>query len=576
VSVTGIHFDRLQRTFFWCAAIVAGFVRIWAHRHDMNPDGISYIELAAAGTRIGWKGFVNAYWSPLYPFLLSLVFRVLHPVPYWESTVVHLVNFVIYLASLACFEVFLKELIRGQSASNVSWNEAMPVPPQTVWTWAGYISFIWAYQYWQNIVFATPDLCVAGIAFLSTAILLRIRASRGSWTVFACLGAILGLAYLAKAAMFPLAFVFLACGFLAVGSPRRALPRTALALSIFLLVATPLLIGLSKAKHRVTFGDSGRIAYAVYIDGVTAGSLWQGDPPGFGTPAHPVRKLLSVPSVYEFAAPIQGSYPPWYDPSYWYEGVKPRILLNRHVTVLFRSAFVYVQMLLKSGALCVVGIALIFLVRKSGGWSSLMRKQWMAWLPACAALGMYMLVFTEPRYVGGFALILLMSFFVGVRLSRFPPERFLRRTALVMILAPAISVLWSAGWLVAEIIAPQPFEQWEVAQGLRGMGIEPGTAVGTIGCGPYIYWAHLAEVRVVAEIPDSDRNLFWRADPGTKAEIMDKFAEAGAQSVVAVSLPATSSTQGWEHIPGTIYYVHAIAASGRRMASVSSRLGKTD
>ncbi len=61
---------------FWCAALAVGLLQTWAHRNDMTPDGISYIEIAWAAARGGLSHLVNGYWSPLYPFLLSLEFRL--------------------------------------------------------------------------------------------------------------------------------------------------------------------------------------------------------------------------------------------------------------------------------------------------------------------------------------------------------------------------------------------------------------------------------------------------------------------------------------------------------------------
>ena len=37
---------------------------------------------------------------------------------------------------------------------------------------------------------------------------------------------------------------------------------------------------------------------------------------------HPTRKIYDDPTMYEFGTPFKVTYPPWYDPSYWYEGVK--------------------------------------------------------------------------------------------------------------------------------------------------------------------------------------------------------------------------------------------------------------
>jgi hypothetical protein len=102
------------RAFFWCLAIVLGGLHVWVYRNDLNPDSISYIEMAEASMRSGLHALVSGYWSPLYPALLSLGFRILHPSMYWEFTVVHLVNFVVYLADLFCFEFFLRELLAAR------------------------------------------------------------------------------------------------------------------------------------------------------------------------------------------------------------------------------------------------------------------------------------------------------------------------------------------------------------------------------------------------------------------------------------------------------------------------------
>src|SRR5207302_11443021 len=104
------------RMLFWCLAIALGALQVWAHRNEMNPDGISYIEMAEAAARGAWHALANAYWSPLYPLLLSVSFRLFHPRMYWEFTSVHVVNFGLYLVDLFCFEFFLKELLAARRA----------------------------------------------------------------------------------------------------------------------------------------------------------------------------------------------------------------------------------------------------------------------------------------------------------------------------------------------------------------------------------------------------------------------------------------------------------------------------
>src|SRR2546428_2821145 len=109
-SPAGAPRNAYPRLFFWCVVLVSGLLNVWARRNDVSPDSISYIEIAWATARGGLHQIVNAYWSPLYPFLLSLIFRVFHTPVQLDFTVAHLLNFVVYIASFASYELFLKEL----------------------------------------------------------------------------------------------------------------------------------------------------------------------------------------------------------------------------------------------------------------------------------------------------------------------------------------------------------------------------------------------------------------------------------------------------------------------------------
>jgi hypothetical protein len=546
------------RAFFWCAAIAIGMLQAWAHRNGLSPDGISYIEIAEAAGRNGWHALVNAYWSPFYPLLLSISFRIFRPGLNWEFTTVHFVNFALYLANLFCFEIFLKELLAARRRRSESGEEFRPVPDKILWVW-GYLLFLWTCQYWLSPAMVTPDMCVAGLVYLATALLLRVYQGKGNWLLFAALGALLGVAYLAKAAMFPVSFVFLASGFLLYGLKResysKALTRCGPAFAAFLIVAAPLVIALSKEKNRATFGDSGKIAYAEYVNRATWLTHWQGEPPGTGIPAHPTRKIWSDPPMYEFAQPVPGSYPPWYDPSYWYEGIRPHFSLKGQLWVLFRAANLYLKLISRSGALYVVLIALFVWVRKAGKWELGAKELWLVWLPSLAALGMYALVLVEQRYVSGFALALLMWILSSVRISEKAEEAPRKRAVLATMLAMALAIAWPVTRDLNEVMANKPYEHWEVAVRLQGMGISPGTEVGYIGTGLDAYWAHLAGVRIIAEIPGKDQTRFLAADSVKKREILDKFAEVGAKAVVTKDAAVAKSMDGWREIGGTHYYV---------------------
>jgi len=531
----------------------------------MQPDGISYIEIA----KNGGAHFVNGYWSPLYPFLLRLTFRIFRPSLFWEATAVHLTNFAIYLANLACFEVFLKELIRTRNSWAAAQSGQPFVSAQTVWTW-GYVFFLWAARYWVTPAWVTPDLCVAGIVYFIMATMLRIHRGAGGWLTFASLGAVLGLNYLAKAPMFLLAFVFLAFAAFLVPSRKKALPLLTTAVFFFFLLSAPLVFSLSKAKGRLTFGDSGKINYAEFVNGAPKYVHWHGDPPGTGIPVHAERQVFATPPMYEFTIPIPGSYPPWYDPAYWYEGIRPHFAVKGQLLAMYRTASSYLRIVSVTGTLYAVFLTLLALSKRSQFKFAGFRGEWICWpvrIPALAALTMYAFVHVEPRFVGGFLLTVLMCILLRVRVSPFAggtARTSLPAFASIIVLAPALAISWPAVRDFSRIISPESFEQWEVARELHDRGVSPGSTVGYIGTGLDAYWAHLAQVRIVAEIPESSVANFMQADREKKGQLMGKFGELGVKAVLTKYPNVAASMEGWSRIAGSHYFLWVSPASAPR------------
>jgi hypothetical protein len=92
--------------FWWAICLLCAGIYAWADRHAMNPDGMSYVDMASESLRSGPWNLINGYGSPLYPTLLSLAFAILRPCPSAEFPVVHLVNFLIFGVVLICFRFF--------------------------------------------------------------------------------------------------------------------------------------------------------------------------------------------------------------------------------------------------------------------------------------------------------------------------------------------------------------------------------------------------------------------------------------------------------------------------------------
>ena len=54
---------------------------------------------------------------------------------------------------------------------------------------------------------------------------------------------------------------------------------------------------------------------------------------------HPTREIFAAPATFEFKEPFKGTYPPEYDLTYWYQGVKPHVHIRQQIKVLASNLF---------------------------------------------------------------------------------------------------------------------------------------------------------------------------------------------------------------------------------------------
>src|SRR6185295_1845952 len=241
---------------FWILAILLGFFHAWAdHHYLVNADAMSYLDIAEAYLRRDWNVAVNAYWSPLYSWLIAIALLLVKPSPYWKFALLHLVNFAMYLFAVGCFSFLIREIVRTRKDVEPGFV--------TVPDWAllalGYSLVIWSSLFLVSVPLESPDMLVAAFVYLATGILVRIRREPSSWLAFIVLGIVLGLGFLAKSVMMPLTAVFvLGCVF-AAGNLRRALPRVALVVAFFVLVIGPFVYAMSHSKGYLTTGRTGRL-----------------------------------------------------------------------------------------------------------------------------------------------------------------------------------------------------------------------------------------------------------------------------------------------------------------------------
>jgi len=531
------------RRLFRLLAVGLAIVEAYVARNTMNPDSRSYLDLARAYLRHDWAATFNAYWSPLYTWFLALTLGLFQPSLRWEYPLIHAMNVVVFLGCLASFEFFWSGLIRCSGyqsilPTSVS-HESKPLTPQSLWV-LGYSLFIWM-TIGPLISLVNPDLCVATLVWLIAGIVIRLRATQSDvWIWRIGFGLALGFGYLAKSIMFPAGFVFVLASLTEWRGWRNWL-RVGIAVLTFLLVAAPEIILLSREKGRLTFSDTGKLNYAWYNYSLPIRN-WQGVPSSSGIPLHPTRKIHDAPTVFEFNGPVVGSYPPWQDPSYWNDGIRPKF----NVRMVARYTLNRVGRLLGMLAqpkLWLIGMVLILLGSDPRHTAKGVKSYWDLILPATAVLVAYALVAVEFRYLPPWTILVWGAILFSIRTR----GSFAGSTVYQML-------PWLVAFCLISAIAYGAYGQWRhgrdddatpeyaTAEGLQQLGIYPGAKVGAIGFDNDAHWAYLARVSVVAEINSNEECAFWSASPSVQSEVLKAFASAGAGAIVANAGGAITST----------------------------------
>ena len=156
---------------WWAICIFCAAILAYAARHSMNPDGLSYLDLASEGLSGGPSKLVNGYWSPAYPALLSIAMLLFRPSAGQEFPLVHFVNFLIFVFDMWAFSFFLRNWSEATSNGEVvveSTNKKSYV------THFAFSMFLWFTLTFIGVEVVTPDLGVAAIVFLAAGISCRL------------------------------------------------------------------------------------------------------------------------------------------------------------------------------------------------------------------------------------------------------------------------------------------------------------------------------------------------------------------------------------------------------------------
>ena len=546
---------RRLRLACWLVACALGVLAAYASRHDMNPDGVSYLDLADAWRRGDVPQAVSLYWSPLYSWLLAAVLALVGPSARAEFPLVHALNVLLYLGALASLEFFL----RSSAPRPAAGGEAGPSETaRTVW---GHALFLVGALGFVTLRQVTPDMLVLAVVLLAAGLLCRLADGAGP-AAAAALGALLGLGYLAKAVMLPVAALALVLTAVAAGGGRRAWPRVAAALAAFALVATPWIAAMSSVAGRPTLGENARLNYLWLVDREYHAPFlsYPGARPAPWPLAHPPRRLLDAPATFELAGPAGGTLTIWYDPAYWHRGAPVRLDAADQLRAVARGVRAYARLGLRLLPLA-VGLVVLFALlggRRAGAWRG---REGVLLALGAAPLAGYLLIHVEPRYVAGPLVVLGVALLGLVRVPAGAESRRLVGAVVacvvtLQVVPLAVDTVYHWAWLQtraagAPAVAAEP---WRAATGLAALGVRPGDPVAAAGDYFQAGWARLARVRIVAVV-DRREPLGCLLDAPCRARVVAALAPTGARVLVVEGLPeAAAAAGGWVRLGDSTHW----------------------
>ena len=96
---------RRCRVVFRSIALLLGATQLVLARNGFGPRlAILQRNRTRAYLRHDWTMAINAYWSPLYPWLIAFTLQLGKPALRREFPLLHLLNFFIFIVALAGFE----------------------------------------------------------------------------------------------------------------------------------------------------------------------------------------------------------------------------------------------------------------------------------------------------------------------------------------------------------------------------------------------------------------------------------------------------------------------------------------
>lgn len=572
--------DRVRRVSF-VVVLILGALDAWFFRDwNVNPDGVSYIDLGRAVAAHGPLAALNGYWSPLFPVVIGALLKLVRPSPELLYPLVRGLTFLTFAGTTMAFD----RLVRLACTHSPAYQSARP------WVRGVAIVVFWeAYALYVlkavGLGLVTPDMGVTLVVCWACGALVQLSAARRTARWWVLLGTVLAAGYWWKAILFPVGGVILLVAFAIAWRRRDGVRGPVWAAVTFGVLALTLIVPVSRLAGRPTFSETGRLNQLWYSN--SAPYVWTLCLDGNGSLPLARAKAVRTDSVVA-RVPLtcalpdrwpEATLPMWYDPSWWYRDthayvdVRETMGAVRNDLGYLREAIASAAPVFTVGVLVVAAAALVT-------WSS-MGTAWPLLLVAAIAAMFYLLVYVELRHVAPFLVtsVIAVSLALLSRSGRW-------RTGLLVALACAglvdVERYVSEPMLIELSILrhevrgdPRPQQvSARVARLLAARGLQPGDRVATVNTLWNADWAQRGGFVVrayVSEITVSYAQTFRELrDPCVRAAWTAALGRARIEAVVLLAPAGLRAPDDFEPLGDTGYYLLRI---GRTVAPAGCHAG---
>jgi hypothetical protein len=546
----------------------------WGMRHLIGFDGMGYLEMATNAVKLGPSYlFSNGYWSPGYPLLIAIVLKLINPGLASELIAVHGLDWLLCSFCYLSFTYFFYNLLfcaeRGRAAESGSETDRGRAG------WLGILVFGYTLVLIANMDISLwivgPFMLMEGLVYLAAGLALRLGMKDARPIHHVLLGLTLAAGYVAKAPMLPMGLALLVFLFVWPLDARLKRKGALLTTAAFILAILPVVISLSVAKGRPTFGDSGRLNYAWYVDEISRDVVWNPALPGGATLTHPAEIIANDPPIRKFALIGNSTFPYWYDPSVWFEGLQAKFHLKMQTWQYLRALGLHEKVMVGGGGTTLEGLMLLWTpvwagmsafvllgLRARNIIQILGRQLWLLLWPL-TALWMFSSVLLEYRYLTGYLVLGVTTLVVAS--WRWMGEK---KSAGILLTAAAALLLMYApilrkGLLLRDWGGPlDPIEKLGNLAGvekLRELGIGPGDDLASIGWPMITYQAHLLGARCDMQLLVKDPEQFAELPASDVERILNLLRAHGAKALISgpTGHPGFKNDTGWTRITQTTY-----------------------